>query len=269
MALTILVTPAAGDIIQSSVWINEFNNIYNNPISLISPLTATVNLNSQTLSGAATFSGAITFSSTIAVTGAATFDGAVTLGNAAADNIAITGTVVSNLIFTDATYDIGASGATRPRDIHLSRNAIIGSTIELGHATDTTLARVSAGVASVEGDTILLSTVHNVAAAVHGLPASVNVLGNRAAAGEFIQRGNVTAGTTGGDVTVGAINLGVVTFAVAFSATPVIACSGRSTASIGIYGAAAYSLTTTGFSAQVIGEINTASMGASYIAVGT
>jgi len=34
-----------------------------------------------------------------------------------------------NLIFTDATYDIGASGATRPRDLFLSRNATIGGTI--------------------------------------------------------------------------------------------------------------------------------------------
>jgi hypothetical protein len=34
-----------------------------------------------------------------------------------------------NLIFTDATYDIGASGATRPRDFYLSRNATIGGTL--------------------------------------------------------------------------------------------------------------------------------------------
>lgn len=34
-----------------------------------------------------------------------------------------------NLTFTDATYDIGASGATRPRDFYLSRNAVIGGTL--------------------------------------------------------------------------------------------------------------------------------------------
>lgn len=34
-----------------------------------------------------------------------------------------------NLTFTDATYDIGASGATRPRDLFLSRNAVIGGTL--------------------------------------------------------------------------------------------------------------------------------------------
>jgi microcystin-dependent protein len=38
-------------------------------------------------------------------------------------------TMTGNLLFTDATYDIGASGATRPRDLHLSRNAVIGGAL--------------------------------------------------------------------------------------------------------------------------------------------
>ncbi len=46
------------------------------------------------------------------------------------------GTLTGNLLFTDATYDIGASGATRPRDLFLSRNAVIGGTINVtGHTT--------------------------------------------------------------------------------------------------------------------------------------
>lgn len=36
------------------------------------------------------------------------------------------GTMVGNLLFTDALYDIGASGATRPRNLYLSGNATIG-----------------------------------------------------------------------------------------------------------------------------------------------
>lgn len=40
-------------------------------------------------------------------------------------------TVTGNLIFTDATYDIGASGATRPRDFFLSRNAVVGGTLNV------------------------------------------------------------------------------------------------------------------------------------------
>lgn len=46
------------------------------------------------------------------------------------------GTLTGNLLFTDATYDVGASGATRPRDLFLSRNAVIGGTLNVtGHPT--------------------------------------------------------------------------------------------------------------------------------------
>lgn len=37
-----------------------------------------------------------------------------------------------SLLFVDATHDIGASGATRPRDLFLSRNATIGSLLTVG-----------------------------------------------------------------------------------------------------------------------------------------
>ena len=39
------------------------------------------------------------------------------------------GTLTGNLLFTDATYDIGASGATRPRDGFFSRNLTVGGNI--------------------------------------------------------------------------------------------------------------------------------------------
>jgi len=42
------------------------------------------------------------------------------------------GILTGDLKFTDATYDIGKSGATRPRDLFLSRNAVIGGTLTLG-----------------------------------------------------------------------------------------------------------------------------------------
>ena len=46
-------------------------------------------------------------------------------------NVRFDGSMASNLLFVDATYDIGASGATRPRDFFLSRNATIGGTLVL------------------------------------------------------------------------------------------------------------------------------------------
>ena len=54
------------------------------------------------------------------ISGAGTFTnltvtGNTILGDASADTVTVNGTLTSNLIFTDNTYDIGASGATRPR----------------------------------------------------------------------------------------------------------------------------------------------------------
>lgn len=45
----------------------------------------------------------------------------------AAGNMYFGGSVASNLLFVDNTYDIGASGATRPRSIFLAGNATVGS----------------------------------------------------------------------------------------------------------------------------------------------
>ena len=39
------------------------------------------------------------------------------------------GTLTGDLLFTDATYDIGKSGATRPRDGWFSRDVAIGGTL--------------------------------------------------------------------------------------------------------------------------------------------
>jgi hypothetical protein len=69
---------------------------------------------------------------TLGASGAATFNGAVTLGDAAADNITFNGTITSHLLFTDNTYDIGASGATRPRNLFLAGNATVGGNLSVG-----------------------------------------------------------------------------------------------------------------------------------------
>jgi hypothetical protein len=50
MALTRLATPVAGDIISPTThYITEFDNIYTNALTLISPLTGTLNVNSNQL----------------------------------------------------------------------------------------------------------------------------------------------------------------------------------------------------------------------------
>jgi hypothetical protein len=55
--------------------------------------------------------------------------------------------IVQDLLFTDATYDIGKSGATRPRDLFQSRNATIGGTLAVTGAT-TLSSTVSTGALS-------------------------------------------------------------------------------------------------------------------------
>ena len=62
MALSLLVTASDGGTIEAGTWNAEFNNIYNNSLSLISPLTGTLNLDGQTLWGGAVISGDLTFS---------------------------------------------------------------------------------------------------------------------------------------------------------------------------------------------------------------
>ena len=51
--------------------------------------------------------------------------------------------ITQDLLFTDATYDIGKSGATRPRDLFASRNAVVGGT--LGVTGVTTLGTIGGG----------------------------------------------------------------------------------------------------------------------------
>ena len=71
----------------------------------------------------------VTIGGTLTLTGGITLNGNTTIGDSSADTLTVNSTITSNLIFTDATYDIGASGATRPRDLHLSRNAVMGGTL--------------------------------------------------------------------------------------------------------------------------------------------
>jgi len=70
--------------------------------------------------------------------------------------------IAQDLLFVDATYDIGKSGASRPRDLFQSRNATIGGTLGVTGATtlSTTLG--------VTGATTLSSTVATGALTVTG-----------------------------------------------------------------------------------------------------
>lgn len=119
-----------------------------NTTGQLSGKTIAVCENDQTITGAWTFSGN------------QTFNGNVTIGNASTDTLTVTSTIVSNLIFTDATYDIGASGATRPRDLFLSRNATVGGTLAVtGVATFTAVPVFNGtGATTFNGDVVIAGT---------------------------------------------------------------------------------------------------------------
>ena len=110
-------------------------------------------LASTHLSGDYTFPGSLTITGTLSgvTTLTATTIGG-TLSTAAQANVTSLGTLAANLLFVDATYDIGASGATRPRDFFLSRNATIGGTVtSVGLLTAQAGLTVSGGLTSLLG----------------------------------------------------------------------------------------------------------------------
>lgn len=103
--------------------------------------------------GAALADSIITISgSTATVTGTGNFTTGINLNGTSLNtcntltNVLYNGSCVNtgDLKFTDATYDIGKSGATRPRDLFLSRNVTAGGTGDFGGLVTVTQPSTSA-----------------------------------------------------------------------------------------------------------------------------
>lgn len=105
-----------------------------------------------------------------------------------------------------------AAGATLVYDSESGWNVDlgIGGLLPLSHTDSTKVSNVGTNT-HAQVDTHLAA-----AAAVHGLPASANVLGNKSAAGEFVQRGSQTLGSYNQTMTVYFNNSGNANFPVAF-----------------------------------------------------
>jgi hypothetical protein len=83
-----------------------------------------------------------------------------TLSNKTLSAPAFSGTATGDILLTDATYDIGKSGATRPRDLFVSRNAAIGGTLAVtGAVTLTvtlTVAQGGTGLTTLTTNNVIL-----------------------------------------------------------------------------------------------------------------
>jgi hypothetical protein len=147
---------------------------------------------------------------TLGASGAATFNGAVTLGDAAADNITFNGTITSHLLFTDNTYDIGASGATRPRNLFLAGNATVGGNLSVGGTLTLTggvnlNGNVTVGDSSADTLTInatitsnLLFTdnTYDIGASGATRPRNLFLAGNATIGGNTTMTGSLTVDST-------------------------------------------------------------------------
>lgn len=81
--------------------------------------------------------------------------------------------------YFDTLYQVVGSYAALAGSVS---QAFAAASIELGHATDTTLSRVSAGVAAIEGKTIaMLSAVQAWTKAQYGTPVALTVSANAVA----------------------------------------------------------------------------------------
>ena len=130
----------------------------------------------------------VTIGGTLTLTGGITLNGNTTIGDSSADTLTVNSTITSNLIFTDNTYDIGASGATRPRDLFLSRNAVMGGTLGV-----TGLITATGGVSGALTGNVTGDVTGDLTGNVTG-----NVTGNLTGDVTGNISGNVTGGTISG-----------------------------------------------------------------------
>lgn len=71
--------------------------------------------------------------------------GTTLASNVVTSSLTTFGILAGNLLFTDNTYDIGASGATRPRNLYLSAGIVAATSVTCGSLVTTGTGGVTAG----------------------------------------------------------------------------------------------------------------------------
>ena len=158
-------------------------------------------IDGATVGAASASTGAFT---SLTASGATTLNGAVALGDASGDLITVPGTVNSNLLFTDATYDIGASGATRPRDMFLSRNLTVGGTLTLAGGVNlngnVTVGDTSADTltinSTITSNLIFTDNTYDIGASGATRPRNLFLAGNATISGAQTLTGALTVDST-------------------------------------------------------------------------
>ena len=167
----------------------------------------------------------------------------------------------------------GAEGGAAPALVQVDGTTwdvpLYQVSIAVGGAITLTDERVNCGTPLAD---LTAVNAHIAASAnVHGLPASVNVLGNRNAAGEFIQHG--VHGGLAHNVGPASVyrNNATLTFPVAFSATPIVVQGSKETGTAADdWGWMAFrGITTTQVEIQAYADANTGTHVCAYIALGT
>ena len=164
----------------------------------------------------------MTFNGTTLTVAGLSNTGNTTLGDASADTVTVNGTITSNLIFTDNTYDIGASGATRPRNLFLAGNATISGAQTLTGAltVDSTTDSTSTTTGSIQTDggvgiakALYVGTTANIAGA---LTVNTTALVSSGTNNIGINTASpLTNGATYGTLTINGSNGGAIQFATA------------------------------------------------------
>jgi hypothetical protein len=158
-------------------------------------------IDGATVGAASASTGAFT---SLTASGATTLNGAVALGDAAADLVTVPGTVNSNLLFTDNSFDIGASGATRPRDLFLSRNLVVGGTLTLAGGVNlngnVTVGDSSADTltinSTITSNLIFTDNTYDIGASGATRPRNLFLAGNITAGGAQTLAGALTVDST-------------------------------------------------------------------------
>lgn len=104
----------------------------------------------------------------------------------------LTSGLAHHLLFVDATYDIGQSGATRPRHLFMSGNATVGSDLLVGAAPATTGAVRLSNAASVYAR----NAANTLNFPIIGTDSSNNIVVGDSGRVTTINGGNLGVGTT-------------------------------------------------------------------------